>query len=877
MKAILIQPPFTQLNTPYPAVHYLEAFLRARGDSAHSFDHSIALYRRIFSGAGIAKVFADARAAMDPAPTGHVAIGHVAIGHEAGRMDEATRRQIERYFSYERLYVEWIDGLVDFLGGRDPGMAHRLASAVEFPRGARAEAFLAARDGRISPDEAKALATQILDDLGDFIAYALDPSFGTVRYAERIASSRAGFGEVLRLLDSSWLMREFYGPMLEEFWSARMAEAEGRNESIDYILVTVPFPGCLVGALACARAARMCWEGRGGSYGRRPRIIFGGGYVSTELRGLRDAGIFDFCDYLSFDAGYGSLASILDREERRARDYGGSGDGGRSDGSGRSDGGDSGGQPSKFGSENSAEADKVEENALYKTMTRGVDGAILVQGFPDGDMALENCGNDEGRANTSSANAGSVKAGSAPRNFARPCRADDSRLSACGGASEKYAERQVLSCSDYDHWRRAESESIAGVFPDYRDADFGAYLGVVDSENPMHRLWSDTPWLKFNLAHGCYWHRCTFCDTELEYVRDFVKSDMGALLVAADSAGERSGLSGIHFVDEAMPMSALLDFSRANRAMNRTMSQVRRQSGRRRPFSFWGNVRFDASWTQGRCEFLAASGLVAVSGGIEIATERGLTMTDKGFDLASLVRTLVAMRRAGLLVHTYLIYGFPGQSESDIVDSAEFCRQLFASGLVDSAFWHRFVLTRHSRMYREWKEGKRPALTPVDRPWSFADNDLSFEGVSFFDRFDAPLAASLDAWMEGNGLDTSVSRWFGKKAPHTSLVPDMVESLIAKAEQELDRMVPQPASEAHWIAGTPMLKSLAGGRAALVWAYRGEVQSLELSQQKAQSVGEILSSAALDADGVPYASLEADLALPPDAMSTLCATGLVVV
>ncbi len=188
-----------------------------------------------------------------------------------------------------------------------------------------------------------------------------------------------------------------------------------------------------------------------------------------------------------------------------------------------------------------------------------------------------------------------------------------------------------------------------------------------------------------------------------------------------------------------------------------------------------------------------------------------------------------------------------------------------------------FVLTRHSRMYREWKEGKRPALTPVDRPWSFADNDLSFEGVSFFDRFDAPLAASLDAWMEGNGLDTSVSRWFGKKAPHTSLVPDMVESLIAKAEQELDRMVPQPASEAHWIAGTPMLKSLAGGRAALVWAYRGEVQSLELSQQKAQSVGEILSSAALDADGVPYASLEADLALPPDAMSTLCATGLVVV
>jgi len=866
MKAILIQPPFTQLNTPYPAIHYLEAFLRARGDSAHAFDHSIMLYRRIFSRDGMTKVFSDARAAMrmDRRACGHPdgrtnkrtdehIDKHIDM-HIDGPIDEATRLQIERYFSYERLYIEWIDGLVDFLGGRDPGMAHRLASAVELPRGARAEAFLAARDGRISPDEAKALATQILDDLGDFIAYALDPSFGTVRYAERIASSRASFGEVLRLLDSSWLVREFYGPMLEEFWSTRAAEAESRNEPIDYILVTIPFPGCLVGALACARAARKCWGGRGDPYRRRPRIIFGGGYVSTELRGLCDVAIFDFCDYLSFDAGYGSLSSIFDREERRLRD-----DGlaiGKRDGRDESAGHD---RSPEAKPENSAEENKAEPDALYKTMTRGVDGTILVQGFPCEDVARENCGNDEASATT----------GSAPQNSARLRPTDAIGVGIGAGAPETCAERRALPCRDYAHWLRAESESIASVFPDYRDADFEAYLGVVDSENPMHRLWSDTPWLKFNLAHGCYWHRCTFCDTELEYVRDFVQSDMGALLSAADSASERSGLTGIHFVDEAMPMAALLDFSRTNRA--------RQLSGRRRPFSFWGNVRFDASWTQGRCEFLAASGLVAVSGGIEIATERGLTMTDKGFDLASLVRALLAMRRAGLLVHTYLIYGFPGQSESDIVDSAEFCRQLFASGLVDSAFWHRFVLTRHSRMYREWREGRRPALAPVDKPWSFANNDLSFEGTSFFDKFDAPLAASLDAWMEGNGLDTPVSQWFGKKAPHTSLAPDMVESLIAKAEQELDRTIPQPASEAHWIAGTPILKPLAGGRATLVWAYRGEVQSLELPQQKARSVGETLSSAALGVDGVPYASLAADLALPPDAMSTLRATGLVLV
>lgn len=738
MKAILVQPPFTQLNAPYPAVHYLEAFLRGRGASTVSYDHSIDLYRRVFSRKGLTKVFADARAAL---------------AAQTAPESENSRTQVERYLSYERLYIEWIDGITSFLSGSDPAMAHRLASAVELPQGARAQAFLDERDGRIGPDEARSLATRILDDLGDFIAHALDPDFGTVRYAERLASSRADFGEVRRALDSSWLINEFYIPMLEEFWAARAAETS--REPIDLILITIPFPGCLIGALACARVAR----GIFGAHGPSPRIVFGGGYVSTELRGLRDTGIFDFCDYLSFDAGYGSLASIIDQVP-----------------------------------------------APYKTMTRRGDDVLF---------------ND-------------------------------------GASEEKY--------------RLLEREAIATVFPDFRSVDFGAYLRIVDSENPMHRLWSDTPWLKYSLAHGCYWRRCSFCDTELEYVSDFVRSSTQALLTAAGDASARSGLYGIHFVDEAMPMASLLDFARANRA---------RASGGDRPFSYWGNVRFDASWTQGRCEFLAASGLVAVSGGIEIATERGLRMTDKGFDLASLVRTLVAMRRAGLLVHTYLIYGFPGQPVGDIVDSAEFCRQLFASGLVDSAFWHRFVLTRHSRMYREWRDGKRQTLKPSDKPWRFANNDLSFAGEEAFDRFDAPLAAALSSWMEGNGLDMPVSTWLGRGLPKPSISPDLAETLIASAEEALDAERPAPKANTHWIAGLPMVKAAgrdAGPDAArLAWVYRGEMRSLELPLDVAKATSAALSSPPLSMRGRLYADLEAELALPTESMAELLSAGLVVV
>jgi radical SAM superfamily enzyme YgiQ (UPF0313 family) len=768
MRAILIQPPFTQLNAPYPAVYNLEAFLRSGNIQATAFDHSIGLYRRIFSREGLTKVFADACRALEN-------------GVRAARPDEVAEAniagiQVDRYLSYEPLYIEWIDGIADFLAGRDPAMAHRLASAVELPRGARAEAFLAVRNGRIGPDEARALATQILNDLGDFISYTLDSAFGTVRYAERLASSRADFGELRSALDSSWLINEFYVPILEEFWPAQMA---GLGAAISLVLITIPFPGCLLGALACARAVRTAF-----SEASRPRIVFGGGYVSTELRGLRDAGIFDFCDYLSFDAGYGSLASIIEREKAPTKSM---------------------------------------APQLYRTMFRQGDGTLVVAGFPEGDSAR----------------------------------------------FEEGPGRILVGCAEEKRFEALERAAVKEVFPDYRSVEFGDYLRIVDSDNPMHRLWSDTPWLKYSLAHGCYWHRCSFCDTELEYVADFAPTKIEGLLEVADKASARTGLYGIHFVDEAMPMASLLAFARSNRE---------RAAKGNRPFSFWGNVRFDASWTQGRCEFLAASGLVAVSGGIEIATERGLAMTDKGFDLASLVRTLVAIRRAGILVHAYLIYGFPGQPVADIIDSAEFCRQLFASDLVDSAFWHRFVLTRHSRMYREWREGKRPELKPLDRAWSFANNDLSFENEKAFERFDAPLSAALSAWMEGAELEKPASAWFGRGTPRASIAANLVESLIAKAEEALDAEVPAPKGQAHWIAGRPIAKEVNNFVTSLVWVYRGERCSIELSSAAAvEDAATLLSSPELSLSGMPYKELEARLSMPASVMNELLASGLIVV
>jgi radical SAM superfamily enzyme YgiQ (UPF0313 family) len=775
MKALLVQPPFTQLNSPYPAVHYLEAFLRSRGMDARALDHSIELYRAVFSRRGLAPAFDAARRILD---------GEQSVAGE-GR-DAATISQLERYVSYEGSYLEWIDALVAFLSGGDPAFAHRLAQAVELPQGMRAEAFLDARGGRIASHEARGLATAMLEDLGDLVSYALDPSFGTVRYGERIAASASRFSALCSALDASPLLESTYKLILEAEWKTM-------QEAPSLLLVSVPFPGCLLGALACARSCRE-------AFGSRTRILLGGGYVSTELRGLRDVGIFDFCDYLCFDAGYGSIDSILEVEAGAPRER------------------------------------------LYKTMYRDSDGRLVAAGFEAADEA-----------------------------------------------SAEPGLRRTTPCDARDRIARSEMEALVSIAPDYASVDFDRYIQVVDSDNPMHRLWSDSPWLKYGLAHGCYWRRCSFCDTSLEYVSLFSPADIASIAAAADAASARTGLFGIHFVDEAMPLSSLLAFARANEARSLAGAKA---------FHFWGNVRFDSAWNEDNCEFLAARGLVAVSGGIEIATEGGLEMTDKGFDLAGLVRTLVAMRRAGLLVHAYLIYGFPGQTRQDIVDSAEVCRQLFAAGLVDSAFWHRFVLTRHSRMYGEWLNGNRPGLEPVDRTWDFANNDLGFAGGEAFDEFDGPLAATLEAWMSGEGLERLAAGRAARQLEEAGLrrarrgasdvagpSVDLVESLVARAEIELAASRPRREGRAHWIAGMPVLRAIDGRRSRLTWTYRGEARELTLPREAAPSVASTICALARESAGQPYADLAAilaailatELGLMPESLSELRASGLVVV
>ena len=292
------------------------------------------------------------------------------------------------------------------------------------------------------------------------------------------------------------------------------------------------------------------------------------------------------------------------------------------------------------------------------------------------------------------------------------------------------------------------------------------YLSLLDMLNPMHRLWSDGRWNKLTVAHGCYWKKCSFCDVSLDYISRYQTASAATLVDRIEAIVQETGETGFHFVDEAAPPKAL-------KALAAELLE------RRRVISWWGNIRFEKSFTPELCGQLAASGCIAISGGLEVASDRLLALMKKGVSVAQVARVTKAFSDAGILVHAYLMYGFPTQTVQDTVDALEYVRQLFEAGCIHSGFFHRFACTVHSPVGRH-PEQYGVTLQPLP-PTSFAKNDVGFVDPSGVDHdaLGVALKKALYNYMHGIGLEEDVRAWFGQRVPRPRVARDFIERALA--------------------------------------------------------------------------------------------------
>lgn len=347
--------------------------------------------------------------------------------------------------------------------------------------------------------------------------------------------------------------------------------------------------------------------------------------------------------------------------------------------------------------------------------------------------------------------------------------------------------------------------------PDYSDLLLDKYISVIEIVNPMHRMWSDGRWNKLTMAHGCYWGKCTFCDISLDYIKVYEPVAASLLCDRMEEMIVQTGQNGFHFVDEAAPPALM-------RAL--ALEILRRKLS----VTWWTNIRFEKSFTQDLALLLKASGCIAVSGGLEVASDRLLKLIDKGVTVEQVARVTRNFTEAGIMVHAYLMYGYPTQTIQETIDSLEMVRQLFEAGVLQSGFWHQFAMTAHSPvgMYPE----QFGVVKETEVIGTFANNDINYKDATGIDhdKFSFGLKKSLFNYMHGICFDFELQEWFDFKIPRTKISEDFIFNAL---ESGVDFTI-KPATKVVWIGGKPTFENFTKTKKGNSW----EMMSLTFHDKK---------------------------------------------
>ncbi len=622
MRLLLITPPLVQLNAPYPATTQLKAYMDSVGVETVQRDMSIELVKEIFTRSFLEPLFKEA--------------------FESERLSERAKSVAANRDSY----IDTVDSVVAFLRGKDTTLAPRIAAGDFLPRAGR---FRKVDDEEMEwafgttgvVDKARHYASLYMVDLADFIGDMTGGNFALIRYGEQLALSLPLFEYMNRALEKP--------ASIIDSKCIELMEGYIKEHNPEVIGFTIPFPGTLYAALRCSRYIKENYP--------HIKIVFGGGYVNTELRQMTDTQIFNYIDYLLFDDGERPLETLISH----------------------------------------------------------LRGEI-----------------------------------------------DMDRVIRC-----KYLLNGEVVDSGVWH-ENISFEALPA--PTYRGLDLNNYISIIELTNPMHKLWSDGLWNKLTVAHGCYWAKCTFCDTTLDYISRYDAPSASVVVDRMESIISETGVTGFHFTDEALPPKLLREIA----------EEILK---RRLVVSYWGNIRFEKSFNRELCDLLAQSGCIAVSGGLEVASNRILKLINKGVTVETAATVSHYMTSAGIMVHAYLMYGFPTQTMQESIDALDIVRQMFEEGLIQSAFWHQYTMTIHSPSGCNPENFGAKRVTEEVNP--FANNGIKHtsEGEDIdYKKLGSILYKATYNYMHGNGYDIPLKNWFESKSAVARVPKDFISRILDRLE-----------------------------------------------------------------------------------------------
>lgn len=182
---------------------------------------------------------------------------------------------------------------------------------------------------------------------------------------------------------------------------------------------------------------------------------------------------------------------------------------------------------------------------------------------------------------------------------------------------------------------------------------------------PLGQYFSPEITLPVLSSRGCYWGKCEFCHHGMVYGAGYSSIDVAKLSADLTYLSKKYKALAFSFVDEAIPPKTF-------RAIGKQFPR-REETG----WTLNGLLKFEKYFTAEDWGNAQSVGFSAVYMGLETASERVSALLGKFTTLDDIARNLGDARQAGIWVHCFAFYGFPGET-------AEEARQT-----------HDFLLERH--------------------------------------------------------------------------------------------------------------------------------------------------------------------------------------
>ncbi len=219
--------------------------------------------------------------------------------------------------------------------------------------------------------------------------------------------------------------------------------------------------------------------------------------------------------------------------------------------------------------------------------------------------------------------------------------------------------------------------------------------------------------ISLEFAKGCYWHKCTFCYNNL-WKRYHIRKPEKAVDIM-QQLQKNYGINYFDIYDDALNINFAEKF--ADEIFKRGLK-----------INYSCFLRAEKTLTYNILEKLKKSGVLTIFFGIESASKHVLDLMQKGIDIEVVKRILKDCKKLGINTSCGFIFGFPGETEEDVIKTIKFIKD--NKDYIDDLNTFKFTIMKSSAMLTP-ENILKFNITDIQQPEEFSEYvNYKIEGMS---------------------------------------------------------------------------------------------------------------------------------------------------